>query len=374
MKYLYSRSNLLPMGSEDSWANQYLFHGQVAEGSRLAALKRLQESNDPTEQATLIVEHRLPYPVVSALVKNITPTVLVALIDVMSPQELLQSLNALDKRGALANKDVKALVDKKLKEAKKSTGRLDAMKAQTAAKSAKGLDAETRAAVAEITDSQLKRHGEITRPMAIFIDMSYSMHVAIELGKMAAAAIAQACPADRPPFVYLFNNNAKPIIWTERDGDIASLSAWQKKLEMVTANGGTSPNTAVRAMIRAKQHVEQILVVTDEGENTTGGFANELKKYEADFGAPDIVIARCGRDDRYDKDRMTKTCQAAGFQVDVLECSDIDAVSIPNLVRILSRKSIFDLMQDIQSADLPMRESWDEKFLKKEEEKVPVTV
>ena len=47
-----------------------------------------------------------------------TPTVLLALIDRMSPQELINNLGALKRRGAFDNPDLKALIEAKLQEAK----------------------------------------------------------------------------------------------------------------------------------------------------------------------------------------------------------------------------------------------------------------
>ena len=76
---------------------------------------------DPViSQAKLIAEHDVPFRVAIGLVKSVTPAVLRALVSKMSPQEVINNLASLRRRGALDNVDLKALVESKLAEAKKN--------------------------------------------------------------------------------------------------------------------------------------------------------------------------------------------------------------------------------------------------------------
>ena len=77
------------------------------------ALRQLAAAKQPADQARAIVEHRIPYRVAATVVRQMTPAVLVALIDQMSPQELINSLGSLRKRGALDSPEIKQLVDAK---------------------------------------------------------------------------------------------------------------------------------------------------------------------------------------------------------------------------------------------------------------------
>ena len=47
----------------------------------------------------MIVEHAIPYRVAATVIKQMTPTVLLALIERMSPQELINNLGLLQARG-----------------------------------------------------------------------------------------------------------------------------------------------------------------------------------------------------------------------------------------------------------------------------------
>jgi uncharacterized protein with von Willebrand factor type A (vWA) domain len=359
---LYYRSNTLPQGDENGWINRYIFRGETEDGSRLHALQRLIDSKDPTEQSALIMDHKIPYPVAAGLISNMTPSVIVALIDAMSPQELLSNLDSLQRRGAMKNADLKALIEAKLKKAKKAR-RVDAMKGGVAAKAVKNLDADVRKAVTEVTDAQLKKLTPINCRVALLIDKSGSMEKAIELGKELAAAIAQACERHEP-LVYMFDSKPTRIQWRTADGDITQKSAWDNKLKMFRANGGTSPGTAIRAMMDHKPNpivVDEVIVVTDEGENASGvSFATMLKNYEKRIGLlPFVAIVRVASPYGTDN-RMTRNCEAMGIEVDSIDCTNIDQISMPNLIQRLARQSMFELVQEVLERELPTRAAWDQ--------------
>src|SRR5262249_22078613 len=150
-----------------------------------------------------------------------TPTVLAALVDRMSPQELINNLASLKKRGALDNPDLKALIDAKL-EAARTAGRVSAFKAEEAVKAA-DLSGDVRRKLEAVADSQVKARGRITRPTALLIDKSGSMDVAIELGKRLGALVSAIC--EKELYVYAFDTVAYPV---ERAGD--DLADWERAL------------------------------------------------------------------------------------------------------------------------------------------------
>lgn len=80
-------------------------------------VKQLAQLKTPGEQAALIVEHNIPYPIAIGAIAQLTPTVLVALINSMSPQEVISNLKSLQGQRAMGHPEVKALIDEKLKAA-----------------------------------------------------------------------------------------------------------------------------------------------------------------------------------------------------------------------------------------------------------------
>src|SRR6185436_15952166 len=99
LKRLYAVLHIQP----GERAQKILFDKDPPVDSRLFALRELARAENPVDQARAVVEHRIPYRVAATVIKQMTPTVLLALIERMSPQELINSLGALKKRGALDN-------------------------------------------------------------------------------------------------------------------------------------------------------------------------------------------------------------------------------------------------------------------------------
>ena len=203
MKHLYASLHIKP----NERANAILFRDQPPVGSLAEVLKQLAKAESAAEQSRLIVEFKLPYTIAIGAIKQLTPTVLVALINSMTPQEAINNLKSLKARGAMDHPEVKALIDGKLDEASTSA-RVAAFKAQVAADAA-DLDDDTLARLEKVTNEQVKRRGVITRPTALLVDKSGSMEHAIELGKRLAALISGITQADL--FVYAFDNIPYPV-------------------------------------------------------------------------------------------------------------------------------------------------------------------
>ncbi len=338
LKHLYASLHIRP----DERADRILFKGDPPVDSVLYVMKQLAGAASPAEQARLIVEHKLPYTVAVGAVRKITPAVLVALIDAMSPQEVINNLGSLKARGAMENADVKALIDGKL-DAARGDGRVSAYKAAVAAKAA-GIGGETARRLEKVTEEQVKKRGTIRRSTALLVDKSSSMHQAIEIGKRIAAMVSGITEAEL--VVYAFDTAPYPI--TAQGDDLA---AWEKAFKHVISSGATSIGCALEVMRRKRQKVEQIIVVTDEGENTAPRFADVYQRYRDELEvAPDVVIVRVGDASEH----MQQPLRRIGAQLDVVTF-DGDYYSLPNLVPLLARPSRLDLLLEILDVPLPAR-------------------
>ena len=114
MKRLYAVLHIQP----SKRAQAVLFDRQPPTGSKLAAVKALRSATDPEQQARAIIKHRIPYRVASTVISAMTPTVIFALIDVMSDQELINNVGSLRRRGAFDNAELKTLISARLDKAK----------------------------------------------------------------------------------------------------------------------------------------------------------------------------------------------------------------------------------------------------------------
>ncbi|PMB45622.1 hypothetical protein CEN39_26915 [Fischerella thermalis CCMEE 5201] len=339
MKHLYATLHIKPSIRADA----VLFKDAPPEGSLAYMLKQVAKAETPAAQAALIVEHNIPYTIAIGAVKQLTPTVLVALINSMSPQEVINNLKSLKQRGAMDHPEVKALIDGKLEQAAKSD-RISAFKATVAADVTQ-LDTETAARLEKVANEQVKKRGKIAKSTALLVDKSGSMDVALEVGKQIAALISGITEADL--FVYAFDTIAYPVKATGKQ-----LSDWEKAFQHIFPNGGTSVGAGLETMRLKKQVVEQIIIVTDEGENTQPYFVAAYQAYQRDLGImPNVIIVRVGGWCDY----IERNLKEKQIPVDTFTFAG-DYYSLPNLVPLLSRPSRLELLMEILETPLPVRD------------------
>jgi len=344
---LYASFRLQP----NARAQALLFDATPPEDSKRAQVKMLAGIDDPTEQAKLIVQHNIPYTTAVGAISNMTPTVIAALINQMSDQEILVNLGSLKKRGALDNKDIKALVDKKLKKVKRSN-KVDALKAAKTAQTA-GVDSDLAKDLTDISDAQLKKKGRITRSTALLIDKSQSMSDAIEIGKGVGALISTIVEADF--FCWAFD-----VVGHKIDCRSDSLDDWQKALRMIKAGSATSCGAAVYQMLQNNQFAEQIIMISDQGENRAPFFVQQMDEYKNRFGAyPKIVFINCGR---WMSDKIERQCDQKQIEYDSIKVpKGSDYYSIPNLIPLLNKPGRIDLLAEVMETKLPTRAGFDKK-------------
>jgi hypothetical protein len=339
MKHLYASLHIKPSDR----TNAILFKDEPPEGSLAAVLKQLAKATSAAEQARLIVEFNLPYTVAIGAVQQLTPVVLVALINSMSPQEIINNLKSLKARGAMDHSEVKQLIDSKL-EAAQTSNRISVFKSLVAVDAA-DFDSETAARLEQVANAQVKRRGTIARPTALLVDKSGSMDNAIEIGKRLAALISGITEAEL--FVYAFDTMPYPIQAQGKE-----LTDWERAFANIKAGGGTSIGCALEVMRRKKQIVDQIILVTDEGENADPYFPAVYKTYCRELGVmPNVVIVRVGGYCDWVEGQL-KQQQAP---VETFAFAG-DYYALPNLVPLLTRPSRLELLMEILETPLPVRE------------------
>ena len=336
LKRLYAGLHIAP----GPRAQAILFDDNPPEDSALFALKLIANETEPSAQARALAQFKIPYRVAVSVIKNLTPMTLAALINAMSPQEVVNNVASLKKRGAFENADLKSLIEAKLALAQ-TDGRVSAFKAKVAAQVA-GADEDLSAKLDAITDAQVKSKGRISRPTAMLIDKSGSMDVAIEVGKQLGAMISSICESGL--WVYAFDTMAYPI---EVAGD--NLADWEAALKGIKASNATSCGAAIAWMERREQRVEQIIMITDEGENNAPRFRDALRKYqEAMKVAVEVVFVKVGRAG----DALERDCQALDVPYRAFDFNG-DYYALTNLLPLLTRPSMLELLMEILEFPLP---------------------
>lgn len=369
LKHLYATLRIRP----DVRAQAILFDDRPPEGSAAATLKRLARAESAEKQAAIILDGKIPYTTAIGAVRHVTPALLVALIDRMTPQEVINNLGMLKRRGAMNDPDVKALVEEKLRAAG-TDKRVSTMKAKRAMEAA-GLDAETERTLTEVMDRRVAEKVEIKRPTALFVDKSGSMTEAIEVAKQLAALISAVVSADFS--VYAFDTVAFEVVPGESAGNRSRLgklvsnlmgaepgddrpesagprptmSEWEQAFKFIKANGGTSIGAPLATMRAKGVYAEQLVLVTDEGENTAPFFRDAWTEYAREMGvSPSVIIVHVGAPYRGFGDEL----QRRGVEVMRYEFKG-DYYSLPNVLPLLAMPSRAELVERIMAHDLPRR-------------------
>jgi len=338
VKGLYARFRIKP----SERAQAILFDDAPPPDSQLAVLKQIAKEADPVTQATRLVEAKIPFRIAVSVIRSMTPAVVAALIHAMSPQELLNNLGALQRRGAMDNPDTKTLIEKKLNAAKTSK-RVAAFKVGKAAEAtnATGALAETLDA---ITDQQVQSRGQISRPTAILIDKSFSMESALEVGRQLGAMISAICKADL--YAYAFDSLPYPI---QAGG--TTVADWERAMRGIFASGQTSCGVGIEWMRRQGQRVEQFVLVTDGDENQAPRFEDAYRAYCDAFGVqPEVVLIKVGNV----SSKLDEACARLGITPRSYDFKG-DYYALTNVIPFLTRPSALDLLMEILTYPLPSR-------------------
>jgi len=341
LKTLYASLRIKP----GPYAQRVLFDNDPPETSRLYVLKQLAKIEDPAEQARLIVENKLPYRTAVSTIRTVTPSVLVALINAMTPQEVINNLASLRARGAMDNEDLRKMIEAKL-EAAKTDKRVSALKTREAMKAA-SLDEDMAKKVASVGDVQIKAKGKITRPIALLVDKSSSMTQAIELGKMIASVVAPIC--EKGLYVYAFDTMAYEIKAKGKE-----LSDWEAAFKGINAGGATSCGVAIDQLIRKNEYVEQIVMVTDQEENTPPLMLQTLRAYETKYNAmPDVLFVNIGAS--YSPHLFNQLTNGGIVAENYIFTGDY--YSLPSLIPLISGGTRLEMLSEIMSTPLPERKT-----------------
>lgn len=170
------------------------------------------------------------------------------------------------------------------------------------------------------------------------------MTVALEVGKHIGALVSGITEAEL--FVYAFDTMA--CLVSAQGGE---LSDWEKAFRHIIAEGGTSIGAPLEIMRLRRQRVEQLVIVTDEEENTAPYFATVFKSYCDELKiVPDVVIVKVGQHSNYlerELERLKISYQTFIFAGDYY--------ALPNLVPLLTRRSRLELLMEILDTPLPVR-------------------
>jgi len=323
-------------------AQEVLFDRQTPE-NEVDILEVLRSTEDPAEQAELIVINKIPYRQATSVVKNITPAVWVALIEVMSVSEAVNARASVEASGILNDPAVRNIYENKL--ALAASDKNVAVSTLGERKSVKGKDERLNKIIKDAEQTKIDTTIGITDSVLLAVDVSGSMHNAIELAKRIGPYLASVCKGDLE--LVCFNDSAVMV-----DFGKGTLEDFRRGFALIKADGSTSLGVALKHSVRNNFIPDVMIFITDQGENRAPLLVDEYKKTGSGIR---FIFINIGNNNQV-------AAQLENIGADVSEFSftaDIDSrgwyVDMNNFASLLSKGGYADTVQRIMDLKLPKR-------------------
>jgi len=307
-----------------------------------SVFKKLEEAKTEEDVQNILrksVPRVPPYIAVSAL-KVRTPGIMRVLIESMSINELLQSLNSLGRMGAvkpnlrlIRQKIEKAVEDKRL-----NAARVNQIK--------KSLDAELVPPeifddLEFVTQEKVRRISKIDKQVVILADASGSMQTSLVAARQLAAMLSMACQ-QRP---YIYTCSETPVEITPKEWTATGV---ENAMNLITAAGSTPLGSGLFLMQRQNRQVDAIILITDGGENASPFFLLEYKKLK---NQPSIIIVRVPGEN----DVLSRLFKDQNITFDRIELETVDQYSLDQIIHFVGKISPFETITEIMALPLPER-------------------
>lgn len=346
MKTLYVLAHRKPVRAVYA---EILFERKYPNDSVFGVLGQLKNMK-PLEIAGEIITRKIPFLIALGALgaKQKDPDVLMALIDRMSPTELVTNMKRLEKLGVKTIPALRAALEQALGKAAKSGKSI--LKTTVAAEAIddEGISEKLNA----LQEKQIAKAKSIDGNWLVLADKSQSMHSAIELSRQVASTLVKFV---KGTVTLAFFDTA--CYYADVTGKtLEEITAGTKR---VTAAGGTLIGAGLQAIIEKKQEIDGIAIISDGGDNYVT-FAPAYERYKKQFEKePTVYFYRV----KGDPDRLTAQCQGV-VDLQTFDIGDTtDYYSIANLVQTM-RTNRYGLIQEIM--DTPLMKL-DDIFPRKEE-------
>jgi hypothetical protein len=315
----------------------------LPKGSVFEAVANLRNMS-ALEAAGTILERKIPFLIAhGALGEKIKdPDLVLALIERMSPTEVVTSTKMLEKLGVKTVPALRAAFEAALKRA--ATSKKNVLKTTRAAEAIS--DEKLKAKLNAVQEKQIQNMS-IEGNWLVLGDKSGSMSECIEAARHVAGTLAKMVKGN---ITLAFFDTVPETM------DVTGLGYDEilKKTRNVSANGGTSIGCGLRAAMQRHEEIDGIAIVSDGQENTPPLFTDEyrrlLKISEKDIP---VYYYHCGSAIHgWGDSDLAENMKKSGFDLQVFELGDdVDFYSIPNLVQSM-RTNPYSLVEEIMSTPL----------------------
>lgn len=345
LRELYALTHTKPLTDR---ANIVMFHRDLRKnkmpmpaGSVFEVVTQLK-SMTPIEAAGAILEYKIPFLIAFQVLgeKAKNPDILLALIERMSPTELVTNTAVLERAGVQKNPALRGAFEKALEKA--ATSKKNVLKTSAAA-AAKSVKSEVvREKLRGLQEKQMENIS-VDGNWLILADKSSSMEQSIEVARHIAATLAGMVKGK--VWLTFFNSSPQTV-----DVTGASLDVIQKATRHIVANGSTSIGCGLSRMLVEKQEVDGIVIVSDGGDNTVPYFHQVYPKYVEFVGKEvPVYLYLCEGSDR---NALGQLMAQSGLDMQTFDIGrTIDYYSLPNLVKTM-RTNQYSLVDEIMATPL----------------------
>ena len=311
-------------------------------GSVFEAIKNL-DNMSASDAASVIIKRRIPSMIAARAMKSRIkdPDVLRALIDAMSPTELISNSKLLKKLGVRNIPALRGAYEAALLKAQ--AGGANTLKTSKAAEAVEADDAEMAAKLRALQEKQIDKVSSVDGNWLILADCSGSMSEAVEVARHLAAALGRFVKQK----VHIIFFDEGPRYFNGTGKTLAELTEMTKH---ITAGGGTNMGCGLAYAIEHKLDIDGIVVISDGGENRPPWFAHyyTVAARDSKKTAPVYFLKLLGRDG----DTFSGYCKQASIPVELRDLTKgVDYYAIPNIAQSL-RCTRWSQADDILAAPL----------------------
>lgn len=238
---------------------------------QVEALEQLKRASTEEEQLHWIEAGKLPHEVVTGAIKP-TKAVWEALIGQMPTFALLRHLNALERTGVFENRYNLETVAARLTD-QQALQKAKILPFRFAKAFRQVKHPVLRDALRDAVEYTFANLPDLTDRTAIFLDISGSMDGEyLQIGSVFALALYKKTQGNS--LFWLFDTEVEDAYPSHRDSILS-------QAERIHARGGTDTGAPVRKLLAERRKVDQIIIITDEQQNTGSPFYEALMKYRA---------------------------------------------------------------------------------------------
>lgn len=286
-------------------------------------------TSPPEVAANIIRKNRLPFLVIKSNLKSEqmkNADVLSAMIDVMSPTEIVTNMKFLERLGYKTAPAARGSLDKALSRVSSSSANL--LKTSVAIEAIE--DETMKERLRDVQEKQITRTSTIEGDWLVLGDKSGSMSACIDVARNVAATLAKMVSGR----VHLVFFDTAPRYYNATGKSYEEIKEITRR---IAAGGGTSIGCGLRTIMEDGINVDGIAVVSD-------GHENEPPKFSAGYAAlkqmlskePPVYFYRVGTSGG--TTTFEASMKAEGFDLQVFRIEGSDYYSIPNIAKTMTTK------------------------------------